>query len=396
MFRPLTVSTALVLACAPDGAQPADLSLDADGLEIASADGRFSFALGGRLHLDWTGHSGGAGSAPPNSTDTRRARVLMEGSLGSAWDYSAEVDFAGGDRTIKDLSLAYDVREGLRLTIGQQKQPYSLAVEMSSNDLPFVERSIDTALIIPVVDRAVGLRMDAFGRRWFAAAAVHGEPIDDDGEGWGTSGRFVFAPLREQERVLHLGVRAAYREPDGTSGMRLRAETTPYSNVAMVDTADIGPIEHVTLYGPEAAYAIGPFSIAGEYNRAQMAHARGDLSFNSWHVAATWSLTGETRAAAYDLEAGEFKRLEPARSLAPGHGAGAWELAARYAAIDLNDELVGGGEAETIGLATNWYPNHNVRVMLDWTHVLRARGLAAMRDGTDGVDIFTLRAQCAF
>ena len=391
MLRCLYLLAALS-ACAQASAQPARLSLDGEGLEIASSTGRHSFEVGGRLHVDWTGHGGRA--APRDSTDTRRARILTEASLGD-WRYSAEVDFAGDDRVVKDLWVAHEVRDGLRLTIGQQKQPYSLAIEMSSNDLPFVERGIDSQLILPLVDRAVGLRVDTYGRRWFAAAAVHGEPIDDDGEGWGTSGRLVLAPINEDERVLHLGIRAAYREPAASGELRWRADTTPYSDLAVADTGNVGGIEHVTLLGPEAAYVSGPFSIVGEYNRAKAAHGHGGLSFNSWHVAATWSLTSESRAGAYDLEAGEFKRLEPSRSLSR-RGSGAWELGARYASIDLTDELVDGGEADTIGLSANWYPNTNVRVLLDWTHVLRAHGAAAERDGARGADVFTLRLQCAF
>lgn len=376
----------------------AHVSLGPDGLEIESADGRFSFDLGARLHVDWTRHSGDTGPVTPlDRTDVRRARISIGGRLDDAWRFSGETDFAGNEVALKDFWLAYEVRDGLRVTLGQQKQPYSLAVEMSSNDLPFVERGIDNALLAPFIDRAVGVRVDAAGERWFAAGGVYGEPIDDDHEGWGTAGRLVFTPIAEETRVLHLGIRGAYREPDtANAAVRIRDETTNSSDVSIVDTAALGAVESVTLFGPEVAFASGPFSVTGEYNRARLDHAPGTRSFDSWHVAATWSPSGESRAAAYDADGGEFLRLEPSRAFARGAGSGAWELAGRYAAIDLNDESLVGGEEKTISLAANWYPNRNVRVMLDWTRVLETDGSTALRAAAEGLDIVTLRGQYAF
>src|SRR5690606_16220494 len=207
--------------------------------------------------------------------------------------------------------------------------------------------------------------------------------------------RFVVAPFATQDRALHLGLRAAYREPATNATVRIDAETTSFSDLSIVDTTPIGNVDNVTLYGPEAAFAAGPFSVSGEYHRARVDHALGALSFDAWHVAATWSPTGESRAAAYDLSEGEFKRLEPTEHFSPGDAFGAWELAARYAAIDLNDDFVVGGKEKTISLAATWYLNRTLRVMLDWTRVLETDGSTSDRAAAEGLDVLTLRAQFA-
>ena len=383
------------LSGASDGRDGVRVSLTGDGLGIESAGGRYSFDVGGRLHIDWARHSGDAGAASPvEGADLRRARIAAGGRVGDAWRFSGEIDFGRDDVSVTDLSVAYEVGDALRLTFGQQKQPYSLGLEMSSNDIPFVERGLDNALLAPFVGRALGVRVDASGARWFVAGDLNGEPIDDDDEGWGTAARFVVAPLLELERALHCGLRGAYREPAASATVRIRHETTSFSELSIVDTAAIGGVDNVTLVGPEAVFATGPFSVAAEYNHARIEHALGASSFDAWHVAATWSLTGESRAAAYEIRDGEFKRLAPTQNFSPGDAPGAWELAARYSSIDLSDGSIVGGEGKTITLGSNWYPNRNVRVMLDWTRVLESDD--STRAAAEGLDVLTLRAQITF
>src|SRR5690606_2760811 len=99
--------------------------------------------------------------------------------------------------------------DGIGITAGRVKQPYSLALETSWNDLPLGERGIDAALIAPFVDRAVGVRIAPSRGRWFAAAGGSGARAGDSGSGWGTAARFVYAPVAETSRVVHLAVRAA-------------------------------------------------------------------------------------------------------------------------------------------------------------------------------------------
>jgi phosphate-selective porin OprO/OprP len=271
---------------------------------------------------------------------------------------------------------------------------------MSTNDLPFIERSIDNSLIAPFVDRAIGVRAETSGKRWFAAAGLFGEPADPSGdgdEGWGTSGRFIYAPTIESDRALHFGVGAAYREPSDDSAVRIRDETTHFSNLRIVDTGLLTNTRSVTLLGLEAAYAHGPWWVSGEYNDTSL-DRRGapDLGFDGWHVAATYTLGGESRARAYRIGSGEFKRLQPARNLdLRTEGRGTWELAARYASIDLNDGTTVGGSEKALTVGANWYVNSNIRTLLSWTRILDTDASTPLRAGADGLDIFAARMQFA-
>jgi len=387
-----------------DGTARAVIAFDQGALSVRSADGRFAFEIGARLHADFAWHSGDSntGVEATDGTELRRAIIELSGTIDGDWGWAAETDLAGDDVNVKDFWLRYRGLDRVTLTVGHQKQPYSLALEMSSNDIPFIERSIANDLIVPFVDRAIGLRADASGARWFAAGGLFGEsvsPGSSGDEGWGFAGRYVFAPVIEADRVLHVGLRGAYREPaDAASSVRIRDETTNVSRLNIVDTGVLTGVESVVLFGPEAAYVNGRFSLVGEYNHAAVSRAgAGDLDFSSWHLEATWSLTGESRAAVYSIDEGEFNRLTPARNFGrDGGGSGAWELAARYASIDLNDDGIAGGREETFTAGANWHVNPSVRVLFAWTRILATDDSTALRAGAEGINVFAMRAQYAF
>lgn len=381
----------------------ASVTLDQNGFNIRSADGQFAMKVGARLHADLIEHTDDSrvAVAPNDGTELRRARIELSGTFHGDWRWAAESDFADNEVSIKDFWVSYRGFDAVDLTFGHQKQPYSLAVEMSSNDIPFTERSIDNDLIIPFIDRAIGVRADASGEHWYAAGGLYGESVDPgdaSDEGWGLAARYVYAPIIEDDRVLHIGFRGAYREPaDDVPSVRMRDETSHFSDLRIVDTGLLSGVDNVTLLGPEAAFAKGPFSIVGEYNDASISRVGlGNLDFSSWHVAVTWSLSGESRAAAYRIDAGEFKRLTPARNFSRGGGRGAWELAARYASIDLNDGGVTGGTEDAFTAAANWYVNQNVRMMFSWRRILDTDGSNATRAAAEGMNILAVRAQYTF
>ena len=52
----------------------------------------------------------------------------------------------------------------------------------------------------------------------------------------------------------------------------------------------------------------------------------------------------------------------------------AWELGLRWSAIDLDDDIVGGGHAESVGLAATCYVNSTLRRIANVLRVDPARG----------------------
>jgi phosphate-selective porin OprO/OprP len=119
-------------------------------------------------------------------------------------------------------------------------------------------------------------------------------------------------------------------------------------------------------YNLEASWRRGPIWLLGEYTHNDVnAPDVGNPDFTGYFLTASWALTGEMRG--YNRQSGIFNPLPVARSVYRG-GWGAWEVAARWSAIDLTDGLVEGGEMEIVSLGLNWWlsPIFNVNVNYRW------------------------------
>ena len=376
------------------------IRMSSDGLEVIGANGDFEFNLGGRLHLDAFSHEHQTGlpEQPSSGSAVRRSRLEIDGLFSKVWGYAAEVDFANDEVEVKDAKIGYVGGNNWTLYAGNQKQPYSLALEMSSNDIPFVERAVDNALVSEYFDRSTGIRLDIHGDKWFFAGGLFGDAIKAGGpgdEGYGAMGRFIYAPIQHDKHVLHLGMRAGFRKTDDRRSARVSDKTTEFSGFSIVDTGLMTGVEEVRMAGPEFVWAAGPFTLFGEFNQAKVVRdVEADLDFDSFHVAATWSLSGESRAMVYDMSSGEFKGFRPAKAFDPASGTwGGLELVTRYAETDLNDGLFTGGRVEQLNTGLNWYPAYNVRFMFDWMHVLGTDESNLVRSIVPDMDVFTLRAQ---
>ena len=120
------------------------------------------------------------------------------------------------------------------------------------------------------------------------------------------------------------------------------------------------------LVGLEVAAVAGPFSVQSEYMKSYVDSApSGDPSFSGFYVMGSFFLTGENRR--YSRSKGAFDRVRPHNSFMDDGGIGAWEIAARYSQLDLNDGLVRGGEMKNFTFGVNWYVNPYSRIM--WNYV---------------------------
>jgi len=211
----------------------------------------------------------------------------------------------------------------------------------------------------------------------------------DFGDGqFGAQGRLTFLPLYECEgrHLLHLGISYGWRNgtnnlatsPDRTFELRARPELrdddpagSP-SGAQLVPNAnsnrlvDTGPIaaENDYLLGLELLYIRGPFSVQTEWGWNFLDGAYGvapsgftlnppiiprqDYTFYGGYIQLAYSLTGEARG--YDRQYGTLSRnyftgpgvlsnawLVRDEDGRLNWGLGAWEIAARYSYVDLND-----------------------------------------------------------
>ncbi len=111
------------------------------------------------------------------------------------------------------------------------------------------------------------------------------------------------------------------------------------------------------------------------------------VDFDGWYANASYFLTGESRV--YDVKHGLFKRTKPNSIVGKG-GYGAWEVAARYSAINLNDGAIKGGRAQNMTIGVNWYATPTIRFMGNYVMT------DASRSEKEDPNIFQLRGQIDF
>jgi len=235
----------------------------------------------------------------------------------------------------------------------------------------------------------------------------HGNVGADFGDGpYGYTARLTALPIYENEGRcwLHLGASYTYlkaEKPDpglaqpSTARFRTRPlfrdaigdfgnGVLPGNSSRLIDTGAL-PASGSDILGLEAVYVRGPFSLQAEWAFATIYGATvggrtGDHAFNGGYVQASYFLTGENRA--YDRRLGREASNYVDGPFTPfwlarrpdgswTSGLGAWELAARYNYINLNDGNLRGGVADGIEVGLNWYFNPNVKLQFEYIDNLR-------------------------
>ena len=353
--------------------------------------GEKTINIGGRFMEDFSFYSGGEmteaalGAPFEDGAEVRRARIRVFGDLSKNIAYKMEYDWAGGTASLKDAYLKFKTDGFGNILVGHQYEPFGLDMQTSSRFITFIERSSLTDAFMP--ERNMGISSWHSNDQWTVSGGFFRD-TDSQGsttdEGYGITARAVYRPVYEDNgrSLVHLGVGASYRMPDGMSQFRARPEN--HFLPRFVDTGALAADE-VTLINIEAAWQEGPFHAMFEYTMADITDDTGGVepSLSGMSLQGGWFLTGENRG--YKTGHAVFDRVKP-RTLAlhdGDEGCGAWEIALRYSNLDLTEAVAVTDELDTMTAALNWYLNNNTRVMLDLTQ--------ADLDSLDSTTIIALR-----
>ncbi|AUG00909.1 porin [Pseudomonas sp. 09C 129] len=407
------------------------------GLEVATTDKEFSFKLGGRLQADYSRFDG-VYTKNGDSADAayfRRAFLELSGVLYTDWAYTINYDFSHntGDSDngyFDEASLAYNGFKPVSIKVGRFDPDFGLEKATSSKWVTAPERNIAYDMIDWANTHQNGMGLQAsstFADSFYASAGVFSKDTDDtDGDSVKqVNGRFVFAPMHDAGNVLHFGVNVASRDVSDTAfdsryrtRMGMRGVETLGGNDAGTNgnrpvlggssTSPAGSFDRDTALGLEAAFAMGPASIQGEYITRKTkadSNAYEDIKGHGFYVQGAYTLTGESRG----YKVGKFDAIKPANK-----AFGAWELFYRYDSMTVEDDNittasltrdVGDAEVKVHNLGVNWYANEAVKISATYvkaktdkvTNATAASGgTPAARTGDDDGDGFIVRAQYVF
>ena len=329
-----------------------------------------------------------------NGMNLRRTRFAVKAQLDKNWYGELDTDWTSGTPELKDAYVAFNGVEGLEIKAGNFKENFSIQRNTTSRYLMFMERAMVTYL---APSRHLGLNA-RYSKDWFwASAGVFGPELSsaeeqkymednnkDFGynEGLSYTGKLVFRPLyKSTTSSLHIGGAVSYREPKATStdgyaiGRYSSRNSTSINRKKYLDTDDVKGLDHelawtVELAGHwkqlryEAAYIARGMYLDQAVNPLPTQWAEG------WYAQASWLLFGGKQS--YDADGAKYSRTTSE------HKWGNLEVAFRYEYADFNTGKLfsnkiadtnifgGSGEAYTVGL--NYYPNKNVKIVLNWQY----------------------------
>ena len=386
---------------------------------IATADGRSSISVRANVQLDGAmyGESpagpldqdfrrGSVGGTPNRENSAardfsdgfyfRRARFGVEGLIARDWNYRLLLELGGsgteGPTRINDAWIAYNGFAPFSFQLGAFSPPANMDDGTSPEDLPFLERASASELsrALGGADGRIGLGVKASGKRYMSALTFTTRTVND-AEVFDTQlaavARAGFLVATSDDYNVHLGANGTYVFQAADQGLGatprnpLRFRDRPEIRVDSVRLIDTGSIdaEGASSYGLEFGANYKSFYLQGEHFWFDV-QRRGsstlpDPDFKGYYLQASWMPTGERRR--YNMATGSFQGPRPLVPFSSNGGFGAFEIAARYSRMNLNfmeglegtaaaAESVRGGDQAVTTLGINWYPNPNMKLMLDY------------------------------
>ncbi len=392
------------VAAPPEKPKPA-ASAGADGFVIQSESGEYRLQLRGYAHFDGRFFSGDEGALAVDTFVVRRARPILQGSLGKYVEFNLMPDFGGGTTVLQDAWVDFKLSPKLKLRAGKYKSPVGLERLQSATAINFVERAFPTA-IVPNRDLGLMLHGDlAGGVVSYAAAVLNGAPdggnLDLDlADGKDIAGRIFLSPFKKGESALKgLGFGIAGTTGKQTGALPAYRSGGQVSVVTIVTgiTAD----GTRTRFSPQLSFYSGPFGLLAEYAQSQSKvkradGARFDLDASAWQATASIALTGDKAS---------YGGLRPTKPFDPSKGQwGALELAARVHRLEVGADSVSDGlidvtrsarEISAWAVGLNWSLTRNLKQVADFEHVSFKGGAAGGAD-RESENIVFIRTQLSF
>ena len=347
-----------------------------------------------KAQTDWRDFPAEPATAPKDVFDLHRARVGIEGTLLTRFDYQIERELHDATQPWRDVYVDARVLRDLQIQAGQFKIPFGLDQLTSGMDIDFNYRSLAGTYLAP--GRDLGLM--AHGKLFDDVVKYEAGVFRQGGENVRSSerteaqsartvaGRLVVKPWNGSKAFRSLRSFAAGiaftdgRLPEGPNS--LRGKTVPGDAFFEHFYVD-GERRRV---GAEFQWRPGPMSVQGEFIRARdQRRGQGidnenlpDAAARGWYLSSTWLVTGERKK----------DTIKPARPFLKG-GIGAVELAARVERLGSGSHGTAAGSfssprapvillrADNVSTAgVNWYLNEYVKLQVNLIREQREAGVA--------------------
>ncbi len=332
----------------------------------------------------------------PDGAFFRRSRIGIFGELYETVEYRLEYDFANPARPqfLDNWIALTNIPVINNVIVGHYFEPFSLERYSPNRFITFMERSLADTFApkrnmgVMVYGNALEKRLTYALGGFRSGSDVYGNDVSFNSGYAGTAHATYLAWYEEigqdNLKLLHLGGSYSYRSMGDdpihySTRPSVRMQQDGVGGVPVfLSTGNLNDASHVQLYGLEAAWVHGPFSIQSELIAAEVHRKQNaDPVFHGGYVFGSWFVTGESRSYSPTsilgrFREGIFQRTVPRSNVFDRNsgigwtGAGAVELAVRWSHIDLNSVGVQGGFMEEMTYGVNWYLNPYTKMMFNY------------------------------
>ena len=316
-----------------------------------------------------------------NGQEFRRVYFEAGGTIYKNIKYKAQIELAGGEVAYRDMYIKFTKLPGIGgdLAFGSMAEATGLDMDTSSKYITFLERAMLTSTQafrwnsgihysnFGVLDGKLGLQVS------YAFNGNHkgGFKTGEIGE----NGHFVArltSPIfqnKEENQVIHVGVNYENRKytPEAAEKkLKFRVENRMGYKVSTT----FADLENQSDIGFEVMANFGPISFQGEYGMANYNMKDGDNikteTVGGYYTSLSYFLTGDHRG----YKKGAGSRVKPYKNFCiKDKEFGAFELVARYSAMDFSDFRTEETELKSVANITagfNWYLNSHTRIMYNY------------------------------
>ena len=365
-----------------------------DGFSLKSADGKYTLKIRGYAQADGRFYPSDDDKVIGNSFFLRRARPILEASVGRYFDFRIMPDFAQGQTTLFDAYWEGKFLPELTVRAGKSKTPVGSERLQSATDITFAERGLPTNL---APNRDIGLQVAGdISQGVFAYQVGVFDGVPDLGNGDAdlndskdVAGRVFLQPFKRGSlKGLGFGISGStgnelgsatstglpgYRSPSQQTVFRYRTDAAVPANSVIAD----GRRNRVS---PHAYLGLGSLGVLGEYivssQEVRLGSSASKLSHRAWGASAGFFLTGEQAGFRSPMPKQPFDLAEKTW--------GAFEIAARYGELDLDDDAFpiyanpssSVSKEKALGLGVNWYLTKQVKVSVNYEHTTFDGGAA--------------------
>ncbi len=390
------------------------VSAGAKGFAVKSPDGAYELKVRSLVQFDGRFFPDDKG-ANNDGFRFRRVRPTLEGSLGRLIGFRVTPEFAGDSGTLVDAYADFRFDPAATVRVGKVKGPVGLERLQGGGVTTFIERGFPTEL---VPNRDLGVQLQGtllddtltYALGWFNGAADGRDaPSSDADNKKEFAGRVFLEPFRNQPgffQGLGFGIAGSEGSKEGSGVTDTGTSTkpqyrTPGQNRFFKYDDSVLAAGDQSRWSPQLYFYRNSFGLLAEYVESKQQLAEGpvedDISNTAWQVATSYVLTGES--ASYRGVAAPENAFVPG-----GSGWGAFEIAARYGVLDVDNAAFDRGfasinsqasEARAWTLGLNWYLTANAKLALNYSQTAFDGGAAGGSDRNDEKALFT-RAQIAF